>query len=156
MSERLGKIYDIICKLDFFNQRVARELWNGKPIEIQNQDIFNRHQDLCELKEFVDDVAELIKLEEQGLLLKLPCKVGQNVYVVGTRCFANEEPFEYWCDTHDCEECILDKTYTVFEMKISSYMCYVITAGTDKNFIFGKTVFLTKEEAEEARRKLVE
>ena len=87
--ERLEKMYDIISKMDFFNQRAARELWSHKPEKIQNQDIFNRHQDLCEIKEFVDDVAELMELEEQGLLLKLPCKVGNKAYHVIEDALAN-------------------------------------------------------------------
>lgn len=96
-----------------------------------------------ELKSYKD-------LEEQGLLLKLPCKVGDTVYIVGTKCLADEEPFEDWCDKHECEECILDKTYTVFERYVSSHLLYTIVAEIDQNFIWGETVFPTLAEAEKA------
>ena len=143
--ERLGKIYDIICKLDFFNQRAARELWNSKPIEIQNQDIFNRHQDLCELKEFADDVAQLMKLQEQGLLPKLPCKVGNVVYEVDS-CWACENKECKYVEP-ECEDCCdFEEVYFVKEKRFEIQMIELL----------GKTVFLTKEEAEEALRKKVD
>ena len=89
--------------------------------------------------------------EEQGLLLKLPCKVGDTVYqimIVG-----------------------LDKDknliYKVFEAKVIQYILdsYTLCFGTVtddhyrcKNNMtaaeFGKTVFLTKEEAEAALERM--
>lgn len=71
-----------------------------------------------------EQMAEYKKLEEQGLLLRLPCKVGDTVYVVcecemipkqldGTLYGDNGEPGTatgYYCPyedncPHDCEEC---------------------------------------------------
>ena len=48
----------------------------------------------CAIQKAFDKLAEYEDLEEQGLLLKLPCKIGDAVYVVGTRCLAGEEPEE--------------------------------------------------------------
>lgn len=153
--ERLGKIYDIICKLDFFNQRAARELWNSKPIEIQNQDIFNRHQDLCELKEFVDDVAELIKLEEQGLLLKLPIAIGSTLWTnrrkQGWYFRLKDAPYRVevvYIGLNDSEE--MGNGY--FNVCYENHDHMMAFNFSD----LGKTVFLTKEEAEEALRKKVD
>lgn len=101
------------------------------------------------LKEYED-------LEEQDLLLKLPCKVGTDLYVVGTRCLADEEPNEEWCTAHDCDKCVYDNTYTVFKTVATKYILFMLVAETDENYILDKTVFLTKEEAEEALRKKVE
>ena len=84
-------------------------------------------------------------LEEQGLLLKLPCKVGDEVYYISphntisldkgviykgdvTRVYAMEE-----------ETCITIKIHTEYGVTELSNI-------TD----FGKTVFLTKAEAEKA------
>lgn len=91
--------------------------------------------------------------EEQGLLLKLPCKIGTTAYVVGTRCLAGEEP-EEGCTFLDCDECIYDKTYTVFERKVDNMMMYHFLVGDNENFIFNKTVFLTKEAAEQELKRL--
>lgn len=35
------KVIDGLEQLKFFNQRAGRELWNGKPTDIQNKDIDN-------------------------------------------------------------------------------------------------------------------
>lgn len=133
--ERLEKMYDIISKMDFFNQRAARELWSQKPEKIQNQDIFNRHQDLCEIKEFVDDVAELMELEEQGLLLKLPCKVGDTIYLL------------------DYEERKMDEA-TVDEIMIDSEGLFINTDYASYLHTKLEYVFLTKEEAEAKLKEL--
>ena len=107
-----------------------------------------------QLAKWLEELKEYKELEEQGLLLKLPCKVGTTAYVVGTRCLAGEEP-EEGCTFLDCEECIYDKTYTVFERKVDNMMMYHFLVGDNENFIFNKTVFLTKEAAE-AKLKEIE
>ena len=101
----------------------------------------------------IDELQQYKDLEEQGLLLKLPCKVGTTAYVVGTRCLAGEEP-EKGCTCIDCYECIYDKTYTVFERKVDNMMMYHFLVGDNENFIFNKTVFLTKEAAEQELKRL--
>lgn len=96
--------------------------------------------------EFVDKLAEYEDAEEQGLLLRLPCKVKDRVYVIlpgdsyirisevceikvkpavfGSLCFITE-PIAY---------------------RGVHYKCY----ESD----FGKTVFLTKSEAEQALKRM--
>lgn len=70
------------------------------------------------MKKMINRLAELEDLEEQGLLVRLPCKVGTEVYyILG---IPNKTP------------CAIDKC--VFEL-------------SDINKI-GKTLFLTREEAE--------
>ena len=61
--------------------------------------------------------------EEQGLLLRLPCKVGDTVY-----CF-----------------------YHTFDFEERKVHCEIVTEEFEVAMIddFGKTVFLTKEEAEQ-------
>ena len=66
--------------------------------------------------------------EEQGLLLRLPCKVGDTVYVVTS-------PFNVFDDIEYDEN-----------MKDEVYEAYV--SGQIDVMEFGKTVFLTKNEAE--------
>lgn len=59
---------EIIDKRDFFNDRAGRELWNDKPIAIQDEDIRNAHKEYEQLKEYVlnqPKVGEWIPVEER-------------------------------------------------------------------------------------------
>ena len=88
------------------------------------------------------DYLKYRKLEEQGLLLKLPCKVGDKVYSV-TRGFISKYII-----------CSIQK-YT--EGFFFNWKCeegfYANTRGFTE-FEIGKTVFLTKEEAEQKLKEM--
>lgn len=97
--------------------------------------------------EEIDAVYRKLKdyedLEEQGRLIKLPCKVGDTVYAIGF----NNKPFIY-------ESVVLRILITekeiVFNVKIDEF-------GINsqlKQSMFGKTVFLTKSEAEAKLKEL--
>ena len=107
----------------------------------------------CIVPKLYKHLAEYEDLEEQGLLLDLPCKIGDAVYVVGTRCLAGEEP-RHGCGCVPCEKCIYDKTYIIFEREVNNSLMYNLVTGNNENFILNKTVFLTKEEAEKALERL--
>ena len=96
---------------------------SGDPVEWEN----NRHRVLQKLADYED-------LEEQGLLMRLPCKIGASVYMVAQDCGGDTLD----CRRGDCEGCPYLYSF-VEENSFDSYMCDDI----------GKTVFLTKEEAEE-------
>lgn len=88
------------------------------------------------------DYLKYRKLEEQGLLLKLPCKVGDKVYSV-TRGFISKYII-----------CSIQK-YTegfFFNWKCEEGI-YANTRGFTE-FEIGKTVFLTKEEAEQKLKEM--
>lgn len=70
--------------------------------------------------------------EEQGLLLRLPCKVGDTVYKLW---YANDIPYKVQAVT-------LRTLYGIVAMM--------------EDGVFGKRVFLTKEEAEQALAKMKE
>lgn len=106
-----------------------------------------------DIENAIEKLYEYEEAEEQGLLVKLPCKVGTTAYVVGTRCLAGEEP-ENGCVFLDCEECIYDKNYTIFETKVDNMMMYHFLVGDNRDFIFNKTVFLTREEAEKELKRM--
>ena len=99
---------------------------------------------LQELKEYRD-------LEEQGLLLKLPCKVGTVAYLIDHNFVRMErKPIK----------CIID------EFTVDRYNdCYAVLNGAEKFYMmrrfrainikqFGETIFLTKEQAEEKLKEL--
>lgn len=86
------------------------------------------------LKYALEKLAEYEDLEEKGLLLRLPCKIGTSVYMVAQDCGGDA----LYCRRGDCEGCP-DLYEFVEENKFEAYMCDEI----------GKTVFLTKAEAEQ-------
>lgn len=89
--------------------------------------------------------------EEQGLLLRLPCKVGDTVYVVTS-------PFNVFDDI-EYDENMKDEVYEAYVSSVSFYESgeqYRIYSKVTNHFIgayfrecdFGKTVFFTQKEAE--------
>lgn len=82
-------------------------------------------------------VAELAQAEREGRLLVMPCKVGTRVWVIGQNCDLCHDMYaEEPCLFGSCEY------KEVFES--------VFGYGMIDNF--GKTVFLTREEAEAAMK----
>lgn len=100
-------------------------------------------------------LAEYEDLEKQGLLVRLPCKVGDTVWVVTS-------PINVF------DECDGAAEYEVYESFLSSVIYYAcgeqfrINAKVTNSFIveyfrecdFGKTVFLTREEADSKLEEL--
>ena len=133
---------------------------------------------LKELKQYND-------LEEQGLLLRLPCKVGSTVYAICTceavgtvldgTLYGSNGGFGtatgYYCpyelsdkcphiDADDCDEC--KNIEAVFEdtidyINITEYEVIIGLKNTNLCVTIdeiGKTVFLTKEEAEQKLKEM--
>lgn len=100
----------------------------------------------------IEKLGKYEDLEEQDILVKLPCKVGDIVYCIFnryTKCtFSNEEFDE--CNCQGCEyECDSKKENYVQDMR--AYSLDWIVTNLKK---FGKTVFLTREEAEAKLKEL--
>lgn len=111
----------------------------------------------CEyVKDMIEKLAEYEDLEEQGLLLKLPCKVGDTVYQIPSKVNydlnvlhghdVNNRVYhqkvskivldgEYWC-----LECDKDREYGTGRICLDRF--------------FGETWFLTKEEAEQELKRM--
>lgn len=103
--------------------------------------------DMCQRYVAFDKLANYEDLEEQGLLLKLPCKVGDTVYCIYeryTKCSENEQEFdEYSCQGCECIECDSHKEFYINQQKAYA-LDWIVTNLNN----FGKIVFLTQEEAE--------
>ena len=86
-------------------------------------------------------IQNLIDAEEQGLLLRLPCKAGDTVWIKGDRFPA------------EVAEISLDEEGLFFKY-VEYDRGHEITEVWDSGFFYaddiGKTVFLTKAEAEKA------
>ena len=104
---------------------------------------------LAEIKEIeklsIERMKELAKAESEGRLLILPCKVGDSVYyLTGKPTLANGYHFDrvessralgfYW-DENGLQICL-----------------YMVRGNHGTYGYFGKTIFLTREEAEKALR----
>ena len=109
------------------------------------------------ISDVIDKLAYYEDLEEQGRLIKLPCKVGDTVYVVTS-------PFNVFDDI-EYDENMKDEVYESYVSSITFYECgeqYRIYAKATNHFIgayfrecdFGKTVFLTKSAAEAKLKEL--
>lgn len=86
------------------------------------------------IKEAIDKLAEYEDLEEQGLLIRLPCKVGDTVYVI-----------------YSPNKLVLPYTYKTVRIENLLKIVEYLEKG-----LFGKTVFLTHEVAEAALQKMNE
>lgn len=92
----------------------------------------------------LDKLATYEDLEEQGRLLKLPCKVGDTVYAIG---FNNNKPIIY-------ESVVLSILITEKEIAFNVKVDEFEINSQLKQSMFDKTVFLTKSEAEAKLKEL--
>lgn len=101
----------------------------------------------------LNKLADYEDAEETGTLVRLPCKVGDTVYIKGVPVkvsginIENEITYYVHIDCYDCGDCPFYEDENSWEgehdCKISGYLEF-----TDDDI--GKTVFLTREEAEKA------
>ena len=96
----------------------------------------------CPIQKAFEKLAEYEELEDQGLLL--PCKVGDTLYAIG---FNNNKPVVY-------ESVVLNiliaEKEIAFNVKIDEFEIN----SQLKQSMFGKTVFLTKVEAEQKLKEM--
>lgn len=104
------------------------EQLENKPMDI-NHAIMNPYWEHRQVKTWLEELKAYKDLEEQGLLLRLPCKVGEQFWELN---IVNGEPYIYPRFSHSFSHC----TYVLERL--------------------GKTAFLTKEEAEQALAKMKE
>ena len=161
----------LTCKYD--EQNALRELCSfGRKSDIEADDCLKCDEycdmvvkeckdtdypcDKCAIQKAFDKLAEYEDLEEQGLLLKLPCKIGDTVYQIPSK--ANYDLnvlhgyYEHNRVYHQkVSKIVLDGEYWYLECdKDREY-------GTGRiclDRFFGETWFLTKEEAEQALKRL--
>jgi hypothetical protein len=93
---------------------------------------------------------------DNGLWIKLPCHVGDPIYIIESKCIANQEPKEYDCDNMECEECQYDREKVIVERKATMQHLFAIATGYNDVWALGENVFLTMEEAEKAMEDMKE
>lgn len=102
----------------------------------------------------IEKLAEYEDLEEQGKLLKLPCAVGDMVYHICTFSDGKSEKIEMKVGCVEPCGAIRNHKGTCEVWNVYAETDY--TKAYFKFFDFGKTVFLTIEEAEATLKKLKE
>lgn len=121
--------------------------------------------------EYYGAIQKLIKyedLEEKGLLIELPCKVGDTLYLLDHEC---TEGMKYNCEIDGIMEGYLCRTCGTYPCTLRPSVQEVIvdsiTIVEDNEIIinfkdlrevkvedFGKTVFTTREKAEEKLKEI--
>lgn len=105
----------------------------------------------------IEKLAEYEDLEEQGKLLRLPCAVGDTVYLIlyeYTLCTPYGERFEESsCCGCGAWECDSKREYYIKEQSVFN-LEWIVRNMEQSNF--GKTVFLSQEEAAAALQTLKE
>lgn len=86
----------------------------------------------------IDHLRELAQAEKDGRLAVLPCKVGDTVYVTYGEGY---------------RACVVDCVYILANNRVQVRMRHSCTETLWLSDAFGKTVFLTREEAEAALKK---
>lgn len=101
---------------------------------------------------YADKLAQYENLEEQGLLLRLPCKKNSKVFLICsryTKCSKYDEEFEEFSCSGCEDECDSHKEYYIHTN--NSVSIEWIVCNIKK---FGETVFLTREEAEQKLKEM--
>ena len=126
-------------------------LEKGKPSELitDNDDYYNYFKKLAEYED----------LEEQGLLLHLPCKVGDTVYRICPKCNDKHNgscsgcAWENSATAHGCQVYGNVGTNTLLGCQIVPYkVSWEYLPSLMENL--GKTVFLTRKEAEQKLKEI--
>lgn len=119
-------------------QRLTRRTRLGEVVPYIDLSCESEYNDW--ITDITEKLAEYEDLEEQGLLIKLPCKVGDMV----------------WFNTYKHGEDVGLQPHKVEEVRVRFLMerDYADPYTEIPDYDFGKTVFLNKEEAEAKLREL--
>ena len=110
----------------------------------------------CPIQKAFDKLAAYEKLQEQGLLLKLPCKVGDVVYFVDRRYDREKRTFVSFVHNGYAKAIKFSSrpTKVTIEYEDIDDNCGRCKGKDVHASNIGKTVFLTKEEAEAKLKEL--
>lgn len=107
--------------------------------QIVEEDEMSGKQNFFIVGEAIDKLSKYEDAEEQGLLLRLPCKIGDKAW-----CIRNYK------GTKQAKQSIVTEMFYRKDMKLV-IVVYHVGRG-----ILGEKVFLTQEEAEQALREMGE
>ena len=142
-DKNIAMPYEFWNNNDAFDEIMLANMEDG--IEETDGFIALFYRNLWAMAELREHLKVYEDLEEQGLLLKLPCKVGDKIFVVGKhRVYemevVNIHPFGALYEDEDLK---ISKVFNIYLDGVSYYKHCTF-------YDIGKTVFLFKEEAEQA------
>lgn len=95
--------------------------------------------------------AEMKKLEDDGRIIILPCKWGEKLYVIVSKCILVTD--EECSLINDCDSCPYDKEKTVQIKNLTTDLFCAMFLMKEPKYVLGKNVFTKEEEAYEALKK---
>lgn len=100
----------------------------------------------------LDKLGAYEDAEDYGLLLRLPCKAGSTVYLIRSRYTECSKYKETWNDCYGCEDKDKCDSHEEYYIHINHSVSdeWIVRYMND----FGKTVFLTKAEAEQKLKNI--
>ena len=109
--------------------------------------------ELCKIHIALDRLKEYQQLEEQGLLLKLPCKVGDTVWDndLGRNCSYTITGYSFGKADNYIDEPVTEIDTVYYYEYLNGSIVGSFAASE-----IGKSVFLTKAEAEQALQRMKE
>lgn len=143
-TEYSGKVADRLA---------AYEETGLEPEAVEHLKLASMGKAIAEVIEFegipIDRLRELAQADKEGRCVVLPCKIGDIVYEIRYTA-ENNSPRKYARKIFDCSVSVC-----TWRMREQPDMCYVSEKKcTKSDFAFmGRTVFLTREEAEAALRR---
>lgn len=133
-----------------------KQRWNSKYVKVSlmNGELNKRHESDCikdaeeyeQLAEWLEELKSYKDLEEQGLLVRLPCKVGDDVYIIpspsvyGLNIINGYENLNRVYHQHirsitfadSCWYAISREEYDIYSEKVLNDIAYGITWFTDR------------------------
>lgn len=159
----------LTCKYD--EQNALRELCSfGRKSDIEADDCFKCDEycdmvvkeckdtdypcgDKCAIQRAFDKLADYEDLEEKGLLLKLPCKVGDTVWHINEKITkqGRKKVIKFFVDNGEVDNIRLGSVM-IPQITLCTSDNHWITFDLDEDW--NKNIFLTKEEAEQELKRL--
>lgn len=156
------------CDRELENRRLTKKDKHGKYVSKEHLSILcNTFSSEHRLKAILNKLGEYEDAERQGLLLRLPCGIGTAVYEVENNADACSEcnDFErgYCCDDYCGNENVHDEDGAAYVpnpqyadrplcqkhfYEVNEYTMSNVDEIFNRRNSFGKTVFLTRDEAE--------
>ena len=126
---------------------MERLTYRGTPHMEEGEFVTPAYSDYS-MRQIINKLADYEDAEEQGLLLMLPCVIGTTVYSFDR---------QIWIDEKGCRDCVYYAVDGFCDYEEEHPACTkVFETKFNFNMLndFGKTTFLTKEEAEAALKNL--
>lgn len=117
-----------------------------------------RYEASCEIRKSPD--FKCSEFKDKSLVIEMPCHFGEELFVVGSMCLSG--CFEHLCNQrikrlgseNCCDDCSFLKETIVFKRVLDIFLLCSLLDAENYDFVLGKTVFKTQEEAEQALKEM--